>query len=289
VGTSLFGQGTAVEALGDGRYRAHLSDTWNCPLVPHGGIVTATATRAMAAELGDDTQRLRTVHAVFAGQVREGDVEIEVSVLRRGRSMSQCSALLRNPGEAAGLNALAVFGTQRDGFGFTDVELPDGVNPPNECPSFRDPPPDDVLEHPQRLFFNFWEHVEGRAVIGHAPWDDYEPDTSLRAAWQRFDDPPRGDDGAWDPLAVVALCDTMPGSVSEKLGPSARDRNWLPPSVDLTVHVLDDAHCEWLLGVNRARHAGDGYASVDLEMWDVEGASPRLVAYATQLMFFSFR
>jgi len=43
-----------------------------------------------------------------------------------------------------------------------------------------------------------------------------------------------------------------------------------------------------VLAVNRARHAGDGYASADVEMWDVDGGVSRLVAYATQTMIFSF-
>jgi len=59
--------------------------------------------------------------------------------------------------------------------------------------------------------------VEGRPTLGHAPWDDYEAESSLCASWYRFDDPPRGDDGTWDPLALVTLCDTMPGAVGERL------------------------------------------------------------------------
>jgi hypothetical protein len=52
------------------------------------------------------------------------------------------------------------------------------------------------------------------------------------------------------------------------------------------VHLLDDAHTEWMLAVNRARYAGDGYASAEMEMWDA--TRTHLVAYATQQMFFIF-
>ena len=283
MGSSLFSRGTEVEPLGDGRYVADLGDQWNCPIVPQGGIVAATAGRAMQAALAEPTQTLRSLNGVFAGQVRDGAVEIAVTVLRRGRSASQLRVELRNPGAAAGFDALAVFGAEREGFTFTDARVPDGVKPPLECPSYRDENPD----RPEELLpFNFWEHVEGRPTIGHAPWEDYEPTTSLRAQWYRFDDPPRTDDGTWDPLALVALCDTMPGAVSERVGPS--ERQWLPPSADFTVHVLGDARADWVLGVNRARHAGEGHASADMELWDLDGASPRLVAYATQTMIFSF-
>ena len=285
MGSSLFEIGTAVEAAGVGRYVGELSDAWNCPIVPHGGVVTATAARAMAAELAHPEQRLRSINAVFAGQVRPGPVVIDVTTLRRGRSMSQLTATLRNPDADAGLTAVAVFGAVREGFEFTDLAPPEGVQPPHECPSFRDPPPDGFDD---RIPFNFWNYVEGRPTIGHAPWDDYEPTSSLFAKWHRFDDPPRADDGTWDPLAILALCDTMPGAVFERIGPSARNTPVLPPSADLTVHVMGDATADWILAVNRARRTFAGYASVDIEMWDMDGAGPNLVAYATQLMFFSF-
>ncbi len=66
---------------------------------------------------------------------------------------------------------------------------------------------------------------------------------------------------------------------------------WFGPSVDLTLHILDSCRTEWVLAHNRARYAGDGYASVDMALWDCgpDGiAAPRLVAYATQLCFFTF-
>jgi acyl-CoA thioesterase len=286
VGTSLFSRGTAVEEIGNGLYAGEIGEEWNCPIVPQGGIAAATTARAMEAAVGEPAQTLRSLNVVFAGPVRHGPVEIQVTVLRRGRSMTQVRAALRNPGASEGLDALAVFGAEREGFSFTDATVPEGVKPPLECPSYRDENPPDFDNG--RPWFNFWEHVEGRPTLGHAPWDDYEPLSSLCASWHRFDDPPRGDDGTWDPYALVALCDTMPGAVGERLGPVGRQRHWLPPSADFTVHLLGAATCEWILAVNRARHAGDGYASADMELWDVAGAAPRLVAYGTQTMVFSF-
>ena len=82
------------------------------------------------------------------------------------------------------------------------------------------------------------------------------------------------DDGRLDPLAILTMCDTMPGAVGERMG---RDHHWLPPSCDLTVHMLGDAHTEWILAVNRCRRASDGYASAEMEIWD--GTGEHLVAY----------
>ena len=87
----------------------------------------------------------------------------------------------------------------------------------------------------------------------------------------------------------MVLADTMPGAVGEKVGPTERD--WFAPSIDLTVHLLDHCRSAWVLAHNRARFAGDGYASADMALWDCgeDGTErPRLVAYATQLFLFSF-
>src|SRR5688572_26834940 len=105
-----------VEAAAGGRYGAVVDPGWGLRPVPQGGIVTALAVRAMAAELGDDEQRLRTLTTVFAAQVASGPVEIDVEVLRRGRSMSHLRAEVRNPGSARGHLTTAVFGRPREGF-----------------------------------------------------------------------------------------------------------------------------------------------------------------------------
>jgi acyl-CoA thioesterase len=262
-----------------GRWRAELSADWAAPERPQGGLVTALALRAMLAELSAPEQRLRSVTTVFAAPVAAGLVEIDVAVLRRGRSLSQVTAVLRNLGQPVGCTAVAVFGGSRPGFEFTDV-VPPCVPGPEGCRSFRDPPPPGFQ---QRVRFPYWDHVEGRVALGHAPWDDWVPTSSERAYWYRFDEPPLVDRGLLDPLALVTLCDTMPGAVGERMGPGLPF--WLPPSADLTIHLFGDAGPGWLLAHNRARWAGDGYASVEIALWD---PGRGLVAYATQMMLFVF-
>jgi acyl-CoA thioesterase len=232
----------------------------------------------MLTELAAPEQRLRSVTNVFAAPVGPGAVEIDVTVLRRGRSLSQVMAVVRNVGQAVGHTAIAVFGSSRPGFEFTDV-TPPLVPSPERCPSFRDPPP---AGFERRMRFPYWDHVEGRVALGHSPWDDWVPTSSERAYWYRFDEPPVVG-RLLDPLAVVTLCDTMPGAVGERMGPGLPF--WLPPSADITIHLIGDAGPGWLLSHNRARWAGDGYASVEMALWD---PTRGLVAYATQVMLFVF-
>src|SRR5690606_40522079 len=121
------------------------------------------------------------------------------------------------------------------------------------------------------------------------PWEDYEDGVAERAAWYRFDEPPFLADGSLDPLALVVLVDFMPGAVREKVGVGGPD--WFAPSVDLTVHLLGECRSPWVLAHNRARFAGDGYASADIALWDCgpDGRdTPRLVAHAAQPVLFPF-
>jgi acyl-CoA thioesterase len=271
-----------------GRLLGQIDESWSLRPVPQGGIVSALAARTMSTELGNVDQPLRLLHTTFVAPVSHGPVEVEVEILRRGRSMSHARAEVRNPGSAHGHLSTAVFGGPRRGFDFTDLEPPVGVTPLAESISFRDPLPDGVEGFPPNPF---WEtRLQGRSGLGHAPWDDYEPGRAEHATWYRLDDPPVDADGVLDPLALIVCADTMPGAVSEKLGPGGR-MGWFGPSVDLAVHILDTCRTEWVLAHNRARHAGDGYASLDMALWDcgADGTgAPRLVAYATQLCFFTF-
>ena len=267
-----------------GRFRAQLSEAWMLVVVPQGGVVAALAMRAMQAELDDPTQRLRSMTVIFAGQVAAGDVEIDVSVLRRGRSMSQLSATVRNPGADSGLTAVAVFGAERRGFTFVDV-VPPEVSGPEGAPSFRDGAPEGVDFMFDRPPMPFWDAVlDARPVLGRAPWEPFEDGPAETAEWYRFDDPPLTPDGMLDPAGTIVMCDTMPGSVGQKVGPDVG--MWFGPSVDYTVHLFDPAPSGWLLAHQHARWADDGYASIELTLWDIEQRLP--VAYATQMMFFAF-
>jgi acyl-CoA thioesterase len=271
-----------------GRFTTQVSDPWMLLVVPQGGIVAAIAARAMAQVLDDPSQTLRSIGVVFAAQVAGGPVEVDVQVLRAGRTMSQLTATVRNPGAAAGLTAIAAFGAPRRGFTFTDLAYPD-VDPPEQLRGYRDPLPEGVdPEQFLRREMVFWDEVvECRPAKGRPPWEPFEDGPAECVYWYRLDDPPELPDGTLDPLAAVVVCDTMPGAVGQKLGDQGEP--WFGPSVDLTVQILAPATPGWLLGHNRARSAGDGYASVEMALWDPRGpGGPTLVAYATQLMFFAF-
>jgi acyl-CoA thioesterase len=266
---------TSVEPLGGGRYRCALSGRWNAAVHPFGGVVAAIALRAAECELGDASQTLRTATALFVSPVTVGPLELSAQRLRVGRTGSQLLVQVRNAGQAdGGLALLAAFGRERESFAFTDAESPEAP-PPERCPPPSDPPPG--FRHFRASFF---EQLETRTVRLNAPWETgWEAGRAEAVRWMRYRVAPRLADGALDPLALVALSDTMPPSIGQRLGPERPA--FYAPSIDHTVHPFATTREEWLLVRSRCRRAGEGYASAECEIWSRDG---RLLLYATQLM-----
>jgi acyl-CoA thioesterase len=275
-----FRDDVVVQKVGDGRYTASLDDSWNVAALPQGGVVAAFGLRAAAEQTGQPISALRTSTTVFAGPVASGDIEVEVTVLRAGRSATQVLSTVRNAGAPSGATTLAVFGSSRRGPAFVDVEPP-AVGGPGEYPSFAEITPPPGVEPP--VPFPIWARIEGKPAIGHAPWEDYEPTSSDTATWVRFAEPPALADGSLDPLGVPVLVDRMPGAVGER--EDSRGGPWFAPSVDLTVHWFHPAPVGWVLAHERARWAHDGWASASSTLWSEEGT---LLAYATQMMVFVY-
>lgn len=279
-----------LEACGERRYRTVIGPEWVLARVPHGGIVAAVAAKAMAEALGTD-QPLRAIHGVFASPVAAGPVTVEVEVLRTGRAASQAQATVTGEGSATvGYRALAVFASDRPGFAFTEL-VPPVVPDPADCPAFRDPPPPESGIEDWDGPWPMWRDVlEGRAALGHPPWDPTPRGAAEVAHWFRCEDPPLHADGSLDPLALLVFADMMPGSVFERIGAEtfARGERWFSPSLDLSVQVLAPATPGWILAHAKAHHAGDGYASAEMALWDPRGEhGPRLVAWGCQQFLFT--
>lgn len=265
---------TAVTRLAaaPGWYTAELPPAWNFH-TPSGGVLMTVAMRAMQAELGDPALRPVSANTHFCSPVPAGPLEVRVEVLRHGNVAAQVRAQLSSttmPGP--GLEVSATFGKDRDGIDVTDADMP-LVPAPADCApvkaggegSFRPP---------------FLENFDWRLALGAAWWTKgWQPGPARMGRWFRYLVPQATADGRFDPLALPPIADTMPPAPFQKLGPDGPPFH--APSLDLTVHFLEDTTAEWLLTDVRVRRARAGYASADCDIWDDRG---RLVAFATQTM-----
>jgi acyl-CoA thioesterase len=81
----------AVEATGEGRFHAHVDDSWTSLQGVHGGFVAALAlTAAERCLLDAGVEPTATLRAATVGYVAGnvvGDLTIEVEIIRRGRAL----------------------------------------------------------------------------------------------------------------------------------------------------------------------------------------------------------
>lgn len=268
---------TAVSKLGPapGWYVAELPDDWSY-VTPSGGVLMTMAMRAMAEELGDASYRPVGATTLFCSPVPAGPLEIRVEVLRRGGAAAQVRAALsstRRPGP--GLEVSATFARARSGPSARGLVAPP-LPRPGACPDAGNAPRL-AYGRPPRPFF---ENFDMRLAHGAPIWqpDGWTASDARWAAWYRYRIPQLAADGLLDPFAIPPIADTMPGALSNRLGPG---EPFFAPSLDLTVHFLEPTAGEWLLVDARCPLARSGYATADVDVWDEDG---RLVARATQTM-----
>lgn len=254
-------------------YESHVPAHWNY-WYPSGGVVMATALRAVTRELAAG-YALLSAHAIFCEPVPVGAVRVRVRPLRRGRLAQQWRAELFFPKPdtpsawTLGLEVVATVGVAHEGPEVQAVSFPEAVLD---------------FEAAQPLFDGragpapFFQNFEGRLALGPSYWKPYEPSEARVARWHRYLVPPMVD-GRLDPLALLPVADTMPQALFNHLG--SEGRRFHAPSLDLTLHFLRATDTACLLTHCHARSAASGFATADVEVWDAHG---QLVAFGTQMM-----
>lgn len=268
---------TAVEPVSKvpGHYIAKLPDHWNY-LNPSGGVLMTIGLRAMAREIGASPTGLQLLSAttVFCQPVVAGDVGIEVVVLRRGDTAAQARARvwsLALPGP--GLEIIATFVTERDGPEMHGVKMPDVPKPEQT---------EHTSSRTQRAApFNFYRNIELSLALGAPIWrtSGWEAGPAHAAFWYRYRTPQRDASGAFDPLALPPLADTMPPALRRGLGPEVPQM--MMPSLDLTVYFVGKTTSEWILVESFSEAARAGFAVASANLWSEAG---QLVARASQTM-----
>ncbi|MFN8040673.1 MAG: thioesterase family protein [Acidimicrobiales bacterium] len=255
---SRFARDTAVEAVGPGRYRGSIDRGWWIERGPNGGYVAALVLRAITAEVADPERHPRSLTLHYLRPPAEGAVDVDVVVEREGRSLSSVTARLSQDGLLCAV-AVAALSVDRQGVVLRDESMP--VVPPPEDIA---PPPADRPTIPLTARYDM------RWAIGDPP---FTGGTEARAGgWIRLAEP-----DVVDAHLLVALADAwVPPIFSKVAEPLA------VPTVDLTVHLLDEPHPaeEWVLVEFATRWAGAGFLEEDGRLWSRDG---RLLAQARQL------
>jgi acyl-CoA thioesterase len=251
---------TALEPLGDHRWRAEISERWWIIQGPYGGFVSALLTRALIETVDDPARPPRSLTVHFLAAPVAGPVEIAARVERTGRSVTAVSLRMEQDGRPMAL-ALASAGAWRDDQPAWDALRPPEVPGPDACPAIaqRDGMPPFVANFDIR-----W--AEGGGLGDPA-------ERARNVSWVR----PR-EGGPLDHVAVTALSDTMVPAAFSRLGRLA-----VVPTLDLTIHFrapLPEAGDGWALAVFDSGLSAGGTWEEDGELWSSEG---RLLAQSRQL------
>lgn len=251
---------TALEPLGDGRWRGEISERWWVQRGPYGGYVSAFLVRALIAAVNDPGRPPRSLTVHFLEAPVAGPAEVAATVERTGRSASSVALRMEQDGRPMAL-ALASAAAWRDDQPGWDELRPPAVPAPEDCP------PVPALPEPPPFIDNFEVRWVAGGVLGQPA------ERARNVTWVR----PRPA-MALDHVAVAALSDTMVPAAFSRLG-----RPVVVPTLDLTIHFrapLPAAGDGWGLAVFESGLSAGGTWEEDGELWSRDGV---LLAQSRQL------
>ena len=258
--TTELDRATALTATGPGRFSVTVDPAWFVQTGPNGGYVAALLMRGLETIVNDPARPARAMTIHYLKPAVEGPAELEVDVLRAGRSLSFLAVRLLQGG-ALLATGLASFGVGRAELAF-QVERPPGDLPhADTLPAPQRPP---LLTPPiaERLDYR---PVEPAELFSGAPPEFW--------CWLRLRDP-RPLDAAVLALYVDAMIPTLFLRATTPV---------VVPTLDLTVHLRATPppdYTGWCLAHVRTRTVAEGFAEEDCDIYDESGT---LLAQSRQL------
>jgi len=284
-----FEQATAVEQVGDGRFRAQVDPGWSTPIAANGGYLAAILVRAIEAHgLTRDAgaRQLRSLTCHYLRPVSGGPLDVTVELVRSGRRISTVKLTASQNGKDAILALAALAVLDLPAAGQWEPEPPRvGPPPPRYAPLIS---PDDYRSRGGEGWLGrtptmppMFDHVRVAPRIGGVPFSN-RPLPPGEAP----------ETGGWIALpearpidaAFVALCaDVWWPPAFQPLGRPA-----IAPTIDLTIHVRADIPPQGLpdqpvLGTYRSTAAHGGLMEEDAALFLPDGT---LLAHARQLAIF---
>jgi len=253
---SQFAQDTAVERVGENRWRGELREGWRIG-APNGGYVLAVAGRVLSEAL--DHPDPLSVNAFYLAPTVLGPIDCQLETLRVGRNTTHASVRMFQQGELKVLVTAA----------YTDLSSLAGetwsAKPRPQYPAWAEctPSGQDKIEF-------FRERVEIRLVSGVEVFSRREPNGSGEfRGWIRH-----RDGAAPDSISLLMFADAFAPPVFTIFGPL----HWVP-TIELTVQVRARPAPGPLQARFYSRHLTRGVIEEDGEFWDSAG---ELVALSRQ-------
>lgn len=254
------GTDTAVEATGDGTFRAELSRDWEI-WGPMGGYVASVALRAAGRASPFDRPASLACH--YLGVADFGPVDLAVRPLRSARTACSTAVSMTQGGKPI-IEAVVWSVGDVEGLDHDVAEAP-GVPAPDQLLSMHERFPD------QPGPFAFWSNVESKPVDFEEQWPPPEPREPVWRTWARFTPTPTFDDPWVDAARSVVLVDVQSWPSASRHH-AWRQPPYIAPSLDLYVAFHRPApDSEWLLADGHSPIAGDGLIGWTGRLWSSSG------------------
>jgi acyl-CoA thioesterase-2 len=260
---------TAIEGKA-GRYRAVLSEDWDI-WGPNGGYLATIALRAAGREA--QVQRPSSFSAHFLSVARFAPVDVEVEVLRRGRSTESFRVSVSQQGKPI---IVAMVRTAAEGPGLEhDVARAPEVPDPETLASTEE------LRDPEwGAPYPFWQNLEARPVHPERFKEPPQPRPPTFREWYRFRPRATFEDPFVDAGRQLLLIDTLSWPAACQPHPNAAFR---APNLDVTTWFhRADPKGEWLLADHESHVAAGALMGTTARVWSREG---RLLASGGAQLF----
>lgn len=249
---------TALEPLGDGRFRATLSQDWEI-WGPMGGYVAACALRAAGAASPHPFPAAFSCH--YLGVARFAPIDIAVETRRSGRAATSQRVEVTQEGTPI-LDAMVWSHAEGEGLEHDETVPPDVPGP-------------DALPQPWSADaprpFPFWHNVETRLVVQEPVWPPEGPRPARWQGWVRFVPEPVFPDPWVDAGRLVILVD-LPSWPSAHRPHAWSAPPFVAPTLDLNVAFHQLAHSEeWLLCDGAAPLSTRGVFGWTAKVWSPGG------------------
>ncbi|GAA3925908.1 thioesterase family protein [Litoribacillus peritrichatus] len=247
-------------------YRIEIPESWGQGRATFGGLIVSLLYKAMRLNVAQD-RLIRTVSVSFVGPVARGALDIEVTILRAGGSVTQVEAKALQEGQVQCV-VLASFGAKRD----SELNIPAPLAPDAK-------PPEDCREMPYipGVLPEFTQHVCYRWAFGDMPFSNSKHHEM--GGWIRFKQPEEElQHQPVDEAAVLSLVDAWPPALLPlyKKPAPASSLSWYIEFIQ-PIEAIDAE--SWLLYKADIDQVSSGYGQTHAQLWSSDG---ELIAISRQ-------
>ncbi len=246
----------------NGAFKAEVTAVWLQGRAAFGGLVAALSVEAMIRSQST-AQPLRAIQVLFASAVSVGTVNIDVQLIRQGKSVTTMRADLSQDGQLCS-SVMASFGASRSSAIVVSADPRPEVTPPEGL---------EVMPYVEGLFPDFFQHFEIRWAEGEYPFSN-SPGTH-HGLWIRFKE--QGDAKLAHLIAIADVPPPIPLSMIGELA-NGSSLSW---SLSFLADDWQAQSDDWWFVETSVTHCEGGYNQQQYKVWSPDG---RPVASGQQVM-----